>query len=84
MEICGVSIKPSFSTSEFDVMTQKLILNNTIIGFINGHIFSNTIKNPIWVIIENSQYYLLLLCCDSEHITKLCIESYNKILKFEK
>jgi len=84
MEICGVSIKPSFSTSEFDVITQKLRLNNIIIGFIDGHIFSNTIKNPIWVILENTQCYLLLLCCDSEHITKLCIESYSKILTFEK
>ena len=84
MEIYGVSIKPSFSTSEFDYMTQKLRLNHTIIGFIDGHIFSNTVKNPIWVILENTQFYLLLLCCDSEHITKLCIESYSKILNFEK
>ena len=54
-----------FSTSEFDVITQKLMLNNTIIGFIDGHTFSNTITNPIWVILENTNskeyvYYLKL------------------------
>jgi len=84
MEICGVSIKPSFSTSEFDEITQKLKLKHTIIGFIDGDVFSNTVKNPIWVILENAQIYLLLLSSNSEDITKLCIESYNKILNFEK
>ena len=84
MEICGVRIKHSFSTSDFDEITQKLKLEYTIVGFIDGHTYSNTIKNPIWVILENTQIYLLLLCCDSEHITKLCVESYSKILTFEK
>lgn len=38
MEICSVSIKPSFSTNDFDDITQKLRLKHTIIGFIDGHI----------------------------------------------
>jgi hypothetical protein len=42
------------------------------------------VKNPIWIILENTQFYLLLLCSDSVNITKLCIESYQKILDFEK
>jgi hypothetical protein len=84
MEICGIRIQPSFSTSHFDKITQKLRLQYNIIGFIDGHLFSTNLKNPIWIILENTQFYLLLLSSNSEDITKLCVDSYSRILTFEK
>ena len=85
MEISGIKIKPAFSTNKFDEITNMLKTKYTVAGFIDGTLKkSNKINNPIWVVLENNQYYLLLLCSDLKTITKLCFESYNKILNFEK
>jgi hypothetical protein len=84
MEICGNRIQSSFTTREFDEYTEDIKTKYTIIGFIEGHIFGDKIKNPIWVIIENDNIFLIILCNNSKIFTKLCPESYKKILDFEK
>ena len=83
MEICGIVIKPYFFTNEFDNYTEKLKTEYNIIGFIDGHIHAGFVKNPIWVINDNYQIFLLMLCSDNGNFTKLCTESYKKILNFE-
>ena len=40
-------------------------------------------KNPSWKIEENGKNYLLMFC-EKNTICKLCLESYNTILDFEK
>ena len=83
MEICGIRIQSSFSTSEFDELTKKIKLKHTIIGFIDGHNCNGKIKNPIWIISENYKLFLFILCGEKQIITKLCAESYRKIIDFE-
>jgi hypothetical protein len=56
--------------------------------YIQGHYNRNGIdafilKNPLWKIVENNKEYLLMYC-EKDTICKLCIDSYNKILDFEK
>ena len=43
MEICGIRIQSSFSTSDFDEYTDVLEKQYNIIGFIDGHISKNKI-----------------------------------------
>jgi len=62
--------------------------NYNIIGYIQGHkkdlgVDANVIKNPLWRIIENDKEYLLMYC-EKNTICKLCPESYQKILDYEK
>jgi hypothetical protein len=62
--------------------------NYNIISYIQGHISelgvdANIIKNPLWTIIENDKEYLLMYC-EKDTICKLCSESYQKILDYEK
>ena len=62
--------------------------NYNIIGYIQGHkkdlgVDANVIKNPLWRIIENDKEYLLMYC-EKDTICKLCPESYQKILDYEK
>ena len=40
-------------------------------------------KNPIWRIIENEKEYILMYC-EKDTICKLCSQSYQKILDYEK
>ena len=84
MEICGIHIQPSFATNDFDEYTEVLEEQYNIIGFIDGHLSKNKIYNPIWVIQEDKQIYLLLFCVGKGIFTKLCPESYKKVLEFEK
>lgn len=56
--------------------------------YIQGHYLTigqsaNVMKNPLWKIEENGKNYLLMFC-EKNTICKLCLESYNKILDFEK
>lgn len=53
--------------------------------YIVGHFSSNgtqTMKNPMWEIVENDKTYLLMYC-ETDTICKLCKESYQKILDYE-
>ena len=59
-----------------------------VIEYIQGHINNygkeaNVMKNPIWKIKENSIEYLLMYC-EPNTICKLCTNSYQKIIDFEK
>jgi len=59
-----------------------------IISYIEGHIKNNgkdgyKIKNPLWKIKENNKEYLLMYC-EKDTLCKLCPQSYEKILHFEK
>jgi len=44
---------------------------------------ANIMKNPIWKVTENEKEYLLMYC-EKDTICKLCVESYQKILDYEK
>jgi len=59
-----------------------------IIEYINGHYLTmgqdaNIMKNPMWRVKENDKEYLLMYC-EKNTICKLCIESYQKVLEYEK
>ena len=59
-----------------------------VVEYIEGHYNqrgqdANIMKNPIWKIQENDVCYLLMYC-EKNTICKLCPESYQKILDFEK
>jgi len=84
MEICGIRIQSSFSTSDFDEYTDVLEKQYNIIGFIDGHISKNKIYNPIWIIQQHKQIYLLIFCRGKDIFTKLCPEAYKRVLDFEK
>jgi len=77
---CNVEIHHLYYTNIKD--------NYNIIGYIQGHtselgVDANVIKNPLWRIIENDKEYLLMFC-EKNTICKLCHESYQKILDYEK
>jgi hypothetical protein len=62
--------------------------NYNIIEYIKGHYINsgqdaNIMKNPIWRIVENEKEYLLMYC-EKDTICKLCSQSYQKILDYEK
>jgi hypothetical protein len=62
--------------------------NYNIIEYIKGHFKNigqnaNIMKNPLWRVIENDKEYLLMYC-EKDTICKLCPESYQKILDYEK
>ena len=62
--------------------------NYNIIEYIKGHYIgtgqdANIMKNPLWRIKENDKEYLLMYC-EKDTLCKLCFESYQKILDFEK
>lgn len=66
------------------------IINKTcnVIECINGHKHdrgkeANKMKNPIWRVNENENEYLLMFC-EVNTICKLCPESYQTILDFER
>jgi hypothetical protein len=59
-----------------------------IIEYINGHYLTsgqdaNIMKNPLWRVKENDKEYLLMYC-EKDTICKLCFDSYQKILDYEK
>ena len=58
-----------------------------VIEYIRGHFVKNkgvvTEKNPIWVVNQNGKE-LLLMFIEPNVLCKLCRESYNRILAFEK
>jgi hypothetical protein len=77
---CNVEIYHSY---------HKVISENyNIIEYIKGHYINsgqdaNIMKNPIWRIVENEKEYLLMYC-EKDTICKLCYQSYQKILDYEK
>lgn len=59
-----------------------------VIEYIEGHYYktgkdANIMKNPIWSVKENGKEYLLMYC-EKDTIVKLCHNSYNAILEYEK
>jgi hypothetical protein len=67
---------------------RHILENYNFIEYIKGHYLTvgqdaNIMKNPLWRIIENDKEYLLMYC-EKNTIIKLCSESYQKILDFEK
>lgn len=77
---CNILIKHHYH----DVIEKKYKIKQ----FIEGHYqtrgkSANIMKNPIWVIEENGKE-ILLMYCEKDTIIKLCKESYNKILDYEK
>jgi hypothetical protein len=59
-----------------------------VLEYIQGHYAMNGVdpyymKNPLWKIKENDDVYLLMYC-EKNTLCKLSIESYQKILDFEK
>jgi hypothetical protein len=85
MEICGKYVQRFFSTREFDEYTEELEKQYRIIGFIDGHVYGGKIRNPIWVISDTQKIdVFLLMLCNSQYITKLCIHGYKKIIDFER
>jgi len=59
-----------------------------IIEYIHGHYLTvgqdaGIMKNPIWKVSENEKEYLLMYC-EKDTICKLSLESYEKILDYEK
>jgi len=60
----------------------------TVKQFIEGHYqtrgkSANIMKNPIWVVEENGKE-LLIMFCETATLIKLCRQSYEKILDYEK
>jgi len=86
MEISGIPICSAFCSNDFDEHTQSLSQQYNIVGFIDGHISGNKMRNPIWVINEKYHLFLLMLCAGAngkDIFTKLCPKSYKQILEFE-
>ena len=59
-----------------------------IVEYIPGHYITLgqdafIMKNPLWKINDNNKEYLLMYC-EKDTICKLCYESYQKILDYEK
>lgn len=59
-----------------------------VIEYIPGHYSTNgvdpySMKNPLWKIKENDKIYLLMYC-EKDTLCKLCPDSYQKILDYEK
>jgi len=84
MEICGIKIQPYFSTFIFDEYTEVLEQQFNIIGFIDGHESKDKIYNPLWIVKEINDIFIIMFCAGKDLFTKLCPESYQKILDFEK
>jgi hypothetical protein len=66
----------------------EIVNKYNIIDYIQGHHSTlgqqaYKIKNCLWKIKENEKEYLLMYC-EKDTICKLCLESYKKILYFEK
>lgn len=58
-----------------------------VIEYIIGHYLTigqdaNIMKNPLWIVKENNNEYLLMYC-EKNTICKLCIKSYQQILDYE-
>ena len=67
---------------------KNIIEKYNVIKYISGHYLTfgqdaNIMKNPLWRIKENDKEYLLMYC-EKDTICKLCDESYQKILDYEK
>ena len=69
--------------------TKKYIEDTYIVvEYTNGHVKTigkdaHMMKNPMWKIMENGKEYWLMYC-ETNTICKLCINSYQKILDYEK
>jgi hypothetical protein len=65
-----------------------VVNNYNVKKYIPGHYAKNGVdpynmKNPLWYIQENGKEYVLMYC-EKDTFCKLCPESYQKILDFEK
>lgn len=72
----------------FPTIFKQIYEQYKIIKFIDGHYLNigkdaNLKKNPIWKIKDDSKEYLIMYC-EPGYFCKLCEQSYNKILEFEK
>ena len=66
----------------------QIIEKYQVLEYIPGHYSKHGVdpynmKNPLWKIKENEKEYLLMYC-EKDTICKLCVESYQKIVDFEK
>lgn len=67
---------------------KNIIEKYNVIKYIPGHYLTlgqdaGIMKNPLWKIKENDKEYILMYC-EKDTICKLCDESYQKILDYEK
>jgi hypothetical protein len=72
----------------YPTIYNKIVNTYNIIDFIQGHYktigqSAYKIKNCIWKISENNKIYYIMYC-EKDTLCKLCEESYNKIIAFEK
>ena len=67
---------------------KNIVEKYDVIEYFAGHYMTvgqdaNIMKNPIWKIKEKEKEYLLMYC-EKDTICKLCLNSYQKILDYEK
>lgn len=80
LRLCNVEI--------YHWYNKNIVDKYDVIEYHNGHYLTlgqdaNIMKNPLWKIRENEKEYLLMYC-EKETICKLCFESYQKIIDYEK
>lgn len=75
---------------DFDAIKSEIETTYKILEFNKGHIKNRGkqayyyYKNPHWKIIDSNNNIIILMFCEPNIIFKLCQDSYNKILEFEK
>jgi HNH endonuclease len=79
------------NVKKYHVAHKLVVQNYNVFEYIPGHYFrvgsyANKMKNPIWRVTEKDggSDEFLLMYCEPEKFVKLCNESYQKILDFEK
>jgi hypothetical protein len=67
---------------------QEVVAKYNVVDYNIGHFSSlgvgaNVMKNPLWKIQDGEEIYLIMFC-EKDTFCKVCLESYQKILDFEK
>jgi hypothetical protein len=67
----------------------NIMSNYNVIEYIHGHINdigidSGVEKNPLWKILDEDNKEYFIMYCEKNTLCKLCPESYQKILDYEK
>jgi hypothetical protein len=80
-------IIPQITEAMYSDINSMIFTTYNVTGCINGHIktkgkHSNIMKNPLWIIQENGEEFLLMYC-EAESIVKLCRKSYSIIKEYE-
>jgi hypothetical protein len=80
LRLCNVEI--------YHWYNKNIVDKYDVIEYHNGHYLTvgqdaNIMKNPLWKIRENDKEYLLMYC-EKDTLCKLCFESYQKIIDYEK